>query len=250
MRKPIVAANWKMNGNTAQVRSLLEGFRDGIQREDAEFVVFAPFVFIPQVQAGLTGTSLQWGAQNIYPADAGAYTGEVSVPMLKEFGCSYVLAGHSERRSLFGETNDRVADKVEAILAGGLTPMLCIGETLEEREAGRTMTVLERQLQSVLDRVGVPGFRQTVIAYEPVWAIGTGHTASPEQAQETHADLREFLRRADADMADNMALLYGGSVKAASAPALFAQPDIDGGLVGGAALDVNEFVGICDALSS
>lgn len=250
MRTPIVAANWKMNGTRSEVAELLAGFKKGINTTGQHVVVFAPFVFLPQVEQALQGSDIAWGGQNAHTAESGAFTGETSLGMLKEFGATYVLAGHSERRTLFGDTDDVVAEKVESALEAGLTPMLCIGETLEERDNGTTQAVCERQLQAVLDRVGVDGFRRLVIAYEPVWAIGTGKTATPEQAQETHAGIREFLGRADASMAEGMQLLYGGSVKAANAGELFAMPDIDGGLVGGASLKVDEFVGICNAANA
>lgn len=249
MRQAIVAANWKMNGSKAQVAELLSGFKAGIQSDAAQVVVFSPAVFLADVQAQLQGSSIAWGGQNAHVAESGAYTGETSLGMLKEFGCTYVLVGHSERRTLFGEDDALVAAKVKAALDAGVTPMLCIGETLEEREAGVTGEVCRRQLQAVLDVVGVAGFRQLVVAYEPVWAIGTGKTASPQQAQDVHAELREFLAQADAAMAEKIQILYGGSVKAASAAELFAMPDIDGGLVGGASLLVEEFVGICNAVA-
>ncbi len=250
MRTPIVAANWKMNGTRGEVAELLDGFRNGIRTDGQKVIVFAPFVFLPQVENALRDTAIAWGGQNAHPAESGAFTGEISLGMLKEFGATYVLAGHSERRTLFGDTDAVVAEKVESALEAGLTPMLCIGETLEERENGTTQAVCERQLQAVLDRVGVDGFRRLVVAYEPVWAIGTGKTATPEQAQETHAGIREYLGRADRGMAEGMQLLYGGSVKAANAAELFAMPDIDGGLVGGASLKVDEFVGICNAANA
>lgn len=249
MRQALVAANWKMNGTRGQVAELLSGFKAGINTEACQVAVFAPAVFLSDVQQSLQGSAIAWGGQNAHSADSGAFTGETSLGMLKEFGCQYVLVGHSERRTLFGETDAVVAEKVAAALAAGVTPMLCIGETLEERESGVTAEVCRRQLQAVLDAVGVAGFRNLVIAYEPVWAIGTGKTASPEQAQEVHADLRAFLAAADAEMAEKIKILYGGSVKAASAAELFAMPDIDGGLVGGASLQVEEFVGICNAVA-
>ncbi|MFY0665783.1 MAG: triose-phosphate isomerase [Natronospirillum sp.] len=247
MRQALVAANWKMNGTRAQVAELLAGFKAGINAQACQVAVFSPAVFLSDVQQALQGSAIAWGGQNIHSAESGAYTGETSLGMLKEFGCQYVLVGHSERRTLFGETDALVAEKVAAALAAGVTPMLCIGETLEERESGVTAEVCRRQLKAVLDTVGVAGFNKLVVAYEPVWAIGTGKTASPEQAQEVHADLRAFLQDADAEMAKKIQILYGGSVKAASAAELFAMPDIDGGLVGGASLQIEEFVGICNA---
>ncbi len=247
MRTPFIAANWKMNGTRAEVDALLEGFRSGISTENCQVAVFAPFVYLPAVQQALENSGIAWGGQNAHTAASGAYTGEISLGMLQEFGSHYVLVGHSERRTLFGETDYIVADKVAAALEAGVTPVLCIGETLQEREQGITGEVCRRQLKTVLDKVGVAGFRKLVVAYEPVWAIGTGKTATPEQAQETHAELRAFLAETDADMAAGLQLLYGGSMKAANAPELLAQPDIDGGLVGGASLKVDEFTGICAA---
>ena len=247
MRTKFIAANWKMNGTKAEVADLVAGFKQGIDAKGYQVAVFAPFVFLPQLADSLAGSAIAWGGQNAHTAASGAYTGETSLGMLKEFGCRYVLVGHSERRTLFGDTDAVVADKVAAALEAGVTPVLCIGETLEEREQGITNDVCIRQLQVVLDRVGVEGFRKLVVAYEPVWAIGTGKTASPEQAQAVHADLRTWLAKADQDMASGLQILYGGSMKAANAPDLLSQPDIDGGLVGGASLNVDEFVGICQA---
>lgn len=247
MRKKFIAANWKMNGTKAEVAALVSGFKQGIDGNGYQVAVFAPFVYLPQLEDSLAGSPIAWGGQNAHTEASGAFTGEISLGMLKDFSCEYVLVGHSERRTLFAETDDVVADKVAAALEAGVTPMLCIGETLEEREQGVTNDVCIRQLKAVMDKVGVDGFRQLVVAYEPVWAIGTGKTASPEQAQQVHADLRAWLAEADADMAAKLQILYGGSMKAANAPELLSQPDIDGGLVGGASLNVDEFVGICQA---
>lgn len=250
MRKPFIAANWKMNGSRAEVAALATGFKERIKAEKIDVAIFAPFVFLADLQAKLAGTSIALGGQTAHTAESGAYTGEISLGMLKEFDCEYVLVGHSERRTLFGETDAVVAAKVAAAQGAGVMPMLCIGETLEERDQGITMDVCRRQLQAVLDEVGVAGFRNLVVAYEPVWAIGTGKTASPEQAQQVHSDLRAFLAEVDADMAAKLQILYGGSMKAANAPELLAMEDIDGGLVGGASLKIDEFVGICDAAAS
>ncbi|MEX0584826.1 MAG: triose-phosphate isomerase [Natronospirillum sp.] len=250
MRKPFIAANWKMNGTRAEVAALVSGFKQKVKADGIDVAVFAPYVFLGELQTQLAGSGIALGGQNAHIAASGAFTGEISLGMLQEFGCQYVLVGHSERRTLFNETDDVVADKVAAALEAGVTPMLCIGETLQERELGITMDVCRRQLQVVLDAVGVAGFRKMVVAYEPVWAFGTGKTASPEQAQQVHADLRAFLAEADADMAAKLQLLYGGSMKAANAAELLAMDDIDGGLVGGASLIVDEFVGICDAAGS
>jgi len=195
----------------------------------------------------LGGSGIEWGTQNVHAAEKGAYTGELSLGMVKDFGCRYVLIGHSERRELFAESNADTATKVAAALAADVTPMLCVGETLAEREADTTEQVVGEQLDAVLNEVGIAAFKRIVIAYEPVWAIGTGKTASPEQAQAVHAFIRGRLAQADADVAAQSRVLYGGSVKAANAQELFQQPDIDGGLVGGASLLADEFVAICQA---
>lgn len=209
--------------------------------------VCVPFPYLAQAQASLTGSKLAWGAQNLSQYDKGAYTGEVSASMLLEFGCRYVIVGHSERRALFGETDAVVAAKFAAALAAGLTPILCVGETLEERDAGRAESVIARQLDAVIAGSGMAGLAKSVVAYEPVWAIGTGKTASPEQAQAVHAFIRRKLAALDADIAAALVIQYGGSVKAANAAELFSQPDIDGGLIGGASLDLDEFMAICQA---
>jgi triosephosphate isomerase len=195
----------------------------------------------------LSGSGVAWGAQNISQFDAGAYTGEVSGAMLVDFGCRYAIVGHSERRTLFGETSEIVAQKYAAALKAGLTPILCVGETLQQRESGTTETVIAAQLDAVTSRCGVQSLAHAVIAYEPVWAIGTGKTASPEQAQAVHAYIRGRIGGEDASIAERVQVLYGGSVKAANAGQLFAMKDIDGGLIGGASLDAHEFAAICQA---
>jgi triosephosphate isomerase len=245
MRQTIIAANWKMHGTRQDVGDLLAGFRNGLLSPQAQVMVFAPSIFLPQVQEGLLGSAIAWGAQNIHPEPKGAYTGEISLPMIQEFGCSAVLVGHSERREMFGDTNDWVAEKVAAALAAGVTPVLCIGETLAEREAEQSFQVCQKQLDAVIARVGIAALTDVVVAYEPVWAIGTGVTASPEQAQNMHAALRAYIAQQNAKVAQQLPILYGGSMKAANAAELLAQPDIDGGLIGGASLQVDEFVSIC-----
>jgi triosephosphate isomerase len=233
-RTRLVAGNWKMHGSRASNSALLEALLKGIRElKGMECAVCVPFPYLEQVAARLRGTSLAWGAQNVSEHAQGAYTGEVSAAMLAECGCRYVIVGHSERRQLFGETDAQVAAKFAAARAAGLVPILCVGETLEEREAGRTEEVVARQLDAVLSR---SGFSQAVLAYEPVWAIGTGRNATPQQAQAVHAFLRSRV-------GDSL-ILYGGSVKAANAAALFAMPDVDGGLIGGASLVAEEFLGI------
>lgn len=246
MRRTLVAANWKMNGNKQSVAELLVAFKAGMNG-NADVAVFPSALYVPQVAEALAGSDIAYGVQNAYFEASGAYTGETSIAMASEFGCQYILIGHSERRELFGETDDVIARKVAETLDAGLVPMLCVGETLEQREAGVTEKVVAEQLQAVLDVVGIAAFEKIVVAYEPVWAIGTGKTASPEQAQDVHAFIRKMLASEDAAVAQKTRILYGGSVKAASAEALFGQPDIDGGLVGGASLIADEFVAICNA---
>lgn len=247
MRTPVVAGNWKMNGSKSTVTALLQGLKQGLNPGRASVVVCAPFPFLGLVADELSGSAIQWGAQNASQYPAGAYTGEVSVGMLQEFGCSHVILGHSERRALFSEQNEQIAAKFMAVIDAGLTPILCVGETLEQREAGTTAQVVEEQLMAVVDAAGVAAFSKAILAYEPVWAIGTGRTASPQQAQEVHETLRKRLAAVDGAVADKLPILYGGSVKAANAAELFACPDIDGGLIGGASLDAEAFLAICHA---
>lgn len=240
MRTPLVAANWKMNGS----REFAERFCVALDLEGAgcEVAICPPFPYLPLV-AEKVGEKFAIGAQNLSEQARGAYTGEVSADMLLDWGVRYAIVGHSERRSLYGETNDLVARKFNAARSAGLTPILCMGETLQEREQGRTLNVVAAQLRAVAEVTGDTGWNPAVIAYEPVWAIGTGRTATPEQAQQVHRFIRECLGEAGAAVR----LLYGGSVKAANAEALFAQADIDGALVGGASLDAQEFAKICRA---
>ena len=248
MRRPLVAGNWKLNGSRESIQSLVKGIVDGMsQVNDAEVLVCPSFVYISDVANQLSSTAINYGGQDVAKEEVGAYTGEVSVSMLKDIGCNYVIVGHSERRALFGDTDKVVAEKFAAAQKGGVTPVLCVGELLEEREAGQTEAVVERQMQAIIDLVGVGALENSVIAYEPVWAIGTGKTASPAQAQEVHAFIREWVRKEDAAIADKVRILYGGSVKAANAKELFSQTDIDGGLIGGASLAADEFISICSA---
>jgi triosephosphate isomerase len=245
MAKKIVAANWKMQGTTASVDALLSAWQDELSpQEQQQAVVFAPFVFLPQLQKQLSDSNIAYGAQTVSQFDDGAYTGEISTNMLQQFGCGYALVGHSERRQLFGESDDVVGAKFAKVQAAGMTPMLCIGETLAEREAEQTINIVQAQLQAVLDVVGIAAFANAVVAYEPIWAIGTGKTASPDQAQAVHAAIRGFMAQHDAKIAADLSLLYGGSVKASNAKELFAQVDIDGALVGGASLDAAAFIDI------
>ncbi|MBC7781310.1 MAG: triose-phosphate isomerase [Proteobacteria bacterium] len=240
-----VVGNWKMHGALARNAALLDAC---VQRFQAaapgvEIVVCVPFPFLAQAQTLLRESDVAWGAQDLSPHAQGAYTGEVSASMLKEFGAAFVIVGHSERRAQHSETSALVAAKAAAALAGGLTPIICLGETLEEREADMTEAVVAGQLAVCMETLGLPALGQCVIAYEPVWAIGTGRTATAVQAQKVHA----FLRARLGETGDTMTLLYGGSVKASNARELFAMPDIDGGLIGGASLTIDEFEPICRA---
>jgi triosephosphate isomerase len=248
MRTRLVAGNWKMHGSRATNARLLDAVKAGAaQAPGVAIAVCVPFPYLQQAAAALEGTAVAWGGQTLSEHDAGAYTGEVSGSMLRDFGCRYVIVGHSERRALYGERDAQVAAKFLAAGRAGLIPILCVGETLEERERGATQEVVARQLGAVIDAAGVSALAGAVVAYEPVWAIGTGRTASPGQAQEVHAFIRARVGAADAGAAARLPILYGGSVKAGNAPELFAQPDVDGGLIGGAALVADDFVAICKA---
>ncbi|NLQ17633.1 triose-phosphate isomerase [Marinomonas sp. M1K-6] len=246
IRQKIVAGNWKMNGSKESIVSLINGLLK-MERSNSEVVISPSFPYLSQVSDLIDGTGLVLAAQNVSQQVKGAYTGEVSASMLGDFGVKYVLLGHSERRSLYGETDQLVADKVKAILDFGLFPMLCIGETLTERESGKTLEVCQRQLQVVVDAVGIDAFEKIVIAYEPVWAIGTGLSASAEQAQDVHQSIRAFLAKASGSVSQKVQILYGGSVKASTSSALFEMADVDGALVGGASLDAEEFIAIVKA---
>ncbi|TVT84610.1 triose-phosphate isomerase [Pseudomonas sp. H3(2019)] len=248
MRRPMVAGNWKMHGTRASVAELINGLRHLALPSDVEVAVFPPCLYINQVIDGLEGTSISVGAQNsAVEAMQGALTGEIAPSQLVDAGCSLVLIGHSERRQIIGECDEVLIRKFAAAQASGLIPVLCIGETLEQREGGKTLEVVGRQLSSIIDELGVGVFAKAVIAYEPVWAIGTGLTASPQQAQDVHAAIREQLAAENSEVAQGVRLLYGGSVKAANAVELFGMPDIDGGLIGGASLNADEFGAICRA---
>jgi triosephosphate isomerase len=248
MREKLIVGNWKMHGSLQENSALLQALLsrlNGLQRTSV--AVCVPFPYLAQARDLLEGTALAWGAQNVSQFSKGAYTGEVSAPMLHDFGCRYVIVGHSERRALFGDTDAIVAEKFVVAQSAGLTPILCCGETLEERETGLTREVVGRQLDAVFVRTGIAAFASAVIAYEPVWAIGTGRTASPEQAQPVHHFIRSRMRSLDFTLAQRVQVLYGGSVKAANAAQLFSLPDVDGGLVGGASLNAEEFAAICQA---
>lgn len=246
MRRPLVAGNWKMNGSREANQALMRELVPALEGLSSEVVVCPPFTYLEQV-AGLTGSAIALGAQDLSDQDAGAYTGEVSGAMLRDLGCRYGIVGHSERRTLYDEDDAFTARKFSAARRHGLVPILCVGEQLEEREGGITEAVIARQLDAVMDLEGVAAFGEAVIAYEPVWAIGTGRTATPEQAQEVHAFIRGRLKALDASVAARVRILYGGSVKADNAAELFARPDIDGGLIGGASLKAADFLAICKA---
>ncbi len=248
MRRKLVVGNWKMFGRLARNQTLLEGVLSGMRdMRNVDCAVCVPYPYLAQVQTLLQGSNVAFGAQNVSHHDEGAYTGEVAAGMLVEFGCQYVIIGHSERRGLYHEGDETVAMKFDAVIKAGLKPILCMGETLEERDAGITEEVVARQLDAVINRAGVKALEKAVVAYEPVWAIGTGKTASPEQAQAVHAFIRQRVAKQDGKVAQGLCILYGGSVKAANATELFSMSDIDGGLIGGASLVAEDFVAICRA---
>ena len=250
-RRSIVAANWKMNGDLALVNSIISGLTDVKLQNNVDVVICpsSPYLsaFAVKAQAEGLNKAIQLGAQNVSEHNNGAFTGEISTQMLQELAVNFVIIGHSERRSYYHETSEQIADKVNAALQAGLTPILCIGESESERATEQTEAVLASQLQPVIDAVGIEKFIDVVIAYEPVWAIGTGKTASSEMAQETHKFIRQYLANASETVASKVPLLYGGSVNALNCEELFAQADIDGGLIGGASLKVEQFKAICSA---
>ncbi len=246
MRSCLIAGNWKMNGSLQSVTDLVEGIKAG-DHGKAELVVCPPAVFLLKVGGMLADSDIALGAQNVCDQAAGAYTGEVSAAMLLECGCRYAIVGHSERRSLYTETDALVAARFAMAVESGLTPILCVGETLDQREQGVTESVVATQLDAVIDVAGVEGLKRCVIAYEPVWAIGTGQVATPEQAQAVHAFIRQRLAQHDADMAQRVQILYGGSMNPSNAAELLAQTDIDGGLIGGASLKAADFLAIAQS---
>ncbi|MGB8338876.1 MAG: triose-phosphate isomerase [Burkholderiales bacterium] len=248
MRTKLVVGNWKMHGCLAENQALLQGVLSGLnEANSASCAVCVPYPYLAQVQSLLRGTPIAWGAQNLSQHAKGAFTGEVSVTMLKDFGCTYVIVGHSERRAMYDDDDVTIAAKFQTAHAVGLTPILCVGETLDERHSGLTEQVVARQLDCVLDAASVATFANAVVAYEPVWAIGTGKTATPQEAQAVHEFIRKRIAARDKAVAQNLSILYGGSVKAANAAQLLSLPDIDGGLIGGASLVAEEFVAICRA---
>ena len=248
MRRPLIAGNWKMNGTKAEAADLLRGIVAGAgAMQKVEIAVCPPFPYLQIVEEMLSGTAIAWGSQDVSREEAGAFTGQVSAAMLKDFGCRYAIVGHSERRQFNGETDAIIARKYARAVALGITPILCVGETLDERESGKTEEVVANHIDGVMNLGGVEAFAAGVVAYEPVWAIGTGVTATPAQAQEVHAFLRERVAAKNKDIAAGLRILYGGSMKPENALELIGQPDIDGGLIGGASLKAADFLAICKA---
>ena len=247
MRTKLVVGNWKMYGSLAANLTLLTRIKEAAPNIGCEMAVCVPFPYLAQAKSVLGGSPVAWGSQNVSKQAQGAHTGEVAASMLIEFGCRYAIVGHSERRALYGETDEKAARKFAAAQRAGIIPILCIGETLAEREQGITAAVVTRQLRAVIDEVGVAAFARAVVAYEPVWAIGTGKTATPAQAQEVHGLIRTCVAAASPEVAAALRLLYGGSVKPDNARELFAMPDIDGGLIGGASLLADDFLAIGSA---
>jgi len=248
MRDYLVAGNWKMNGDSASNAELVAGIVAGAPKSDrVKLLICPPFPYLVAVAAQVEGSGVSLGAQTVSEHGSGAFTGEVAPAMLRDIGCEYVIVGHSERRSLYGETSFAVAAKFKAALDAGLKPILCVGETLEQRESGATESVVEVQLGAVIDKVGIAGFESAVVAYEPVWAIGTGMTASPQQAQDVHRHIRGVMAGHDAAMAESTQILYGGSMKGENAAGLLTMDDIDGGLIGGASLKAADFLAIAQA---
>ncbi len=247
-RQALVAANWKMNGNLASMKPLVDAIKSGLpDTRDVDVAICAPYLYLQELEQRLQGTGIAVGAQNVSEHESGAFTGEISTTMLNDFDCHFIIVGHSERRSLYAESDELVADKFARVQSAAMVPILCIGELLSEREAGNTEEVVARQLDAVLNKSGIAAFSQAVIAYEPVWAIGTGKTASKEQAQEVHEFIRQRLAQQDSTIAAGIRILYGGSVKADNAEELFSMTDVDGGLIGGASLKANDFLAICQA---
>lgn len=244
MRRSLVVGNWKMNGTGASAVALAQGIMAGLGDDLADIAVCVPYVYIPSIAEAVKDSPLALGSQNIADKASGAYTGEISASMLKEFNCQYAIVGHSERRSYYGDTDASVAARFIQAQTQGIIPILCIGETLEEREQDKTFEVVDTQLNAVIEAAGIEAFNNAVIAYEPVWAIGTGKTATDQQAQDVHEHIRQYIAAKDAVIAEKIQILYGGSAKPDNAAGLFAMPDIDGGLIGGASLDADSFLKI------
>jgi len=247
MRSSLIAGNWKMNGNLQSAVELVEGIKAG-DAGKAELAVFPPAVFLMKVGGLLADSEIALGAQNVCDQEAGAFTGEIAAAMLKECGCRYALAGHSERRALYLETDQLVAARCAMAVASGIIPILCVGESLQEREQGITEDVVGRQIDALIELSGIDGITQAIIAYEPVWAIGTGKVATPDQAQDVHAFIRGKLAQLDVGVAEQVKILYGGSMNPSNAAELLSQPDIDGGLIGGASLKADDFLAIAQAV--
>ncbi len=248
MRQSLVMGNWKMNGSRSEGLGLANAIVAGLKQGDKGIAVCVPYVYLSDVRTVVENSPLDLGAQNVADQESGAYTGEISASMLKESGCTYALVGHSERRSYYGDTNESVATRFVHAQKEGVIPVLCIGETLEERESDKTFAVIDKQLNAVIDMAGIEALGNSVIAYEPVWAIGTGKTASDEQAQEVHKYIREQIASKNQEVANKVQILYGGSVKPDNAKAIFSMPDIDGGLIGGASLDAESFLTIYQSI--
>ena len=251
MRKPVVMGNWKLNGTKSTVTDLIKAFT-GVANanEKVDVAICAPAIFIGMVESLATGSKLQWGSEDVDVHTSGAFTGENSPVMIKEFGSKYAIVGHSERRGYHNESNEVVAAKFKAAQDNGLVPVLCIGESEAEYDAGKTLDVCQAEIKAVIDLCGIEAFKNAIIAYEPIWALGTGKTATPEIAQNVHAGIRAFLKTFNAEVADGVRILYGGSCNAKTAPELFAQKDIDGGLIGGASLKVADFTAIIEAATA
>lgn len=249
MRKPLVMGNWKLNGTKQSVTDLIKAFVEPANRTagKVDVAICAPAIFIGTVEALAKGSSLQYGSEDCDIHTKGAFTGENSPEMIKEFGCTYAIVGHSERRGYHNESNEYVAQKFKAAQDSGLIPVLCVGESEAEYDAGKTMDVVNAEIKAVIDLCGIDSFKNAVIAYEPIWAIGTGKTATPEVAQNVHKQIRDFLKTFSAEIADGTRILYGGSCNAKTAPELFSQADIDGGLIGGASLKAPDFTAIIEA---
>lgn len=250
MRQTIVMGNWKMNGLTEKVKSLISDVSRETNSTSTNVVVIPPYPYLALVRSLLVNTPICLGAQSVSEFQQGAYTGEISADMLADVGCQYVLVGHSERRQLFAEDNATVARKFKQAVEYGLTPVLCIGETLEAREQNKTIQIVVSQIQAVIDLCGIEALNQSVIAYEPVWAIGTGKTATPEQAQAVHQAIRGWLTEKNLEIGQQIRILYGGSVNGSNAQSIFSMPDVDGGLIGGASLKAHEFVTICHSFDT
>lgn len=244
MRRSLVVGNWKMNGTLASAESLAKGIIAGLGEISADIAVCVPYVHLPRVSEVVKNSALALGSQNVADKPSGAFTGEISAAMLSEFHCKYAIVGHSERRSYYGDTNESVAARFCQAQEQNIIPVLCVGETLEQREQDQTFSVINTQLDAVINLAGIAAFDAAVIAYEPVWAIGTGKTATDEQAQEVHQYIRQYIAAKDQAVADKIQILYGGSAKPDNAKGLFAMPDIDGGLIGGASLDAESFLKI------